>query len=272
MRDLRGAVAVVTGAGAGIGRALAQELALRGAHLALADVKRGGLENTRKLVGSAPCKVYEVDVSDASAVEAFAQDVIRDYGRVSLVVNNAGVSLHGTFAEVSLADMEWLFNINFWGVVYGCKFFLPLLQREPEAHIVNLSSVFGLVGHPGQAAYCASKFAISGFTEVLRHELKATAIGVTCVYPAGVRTSISRSARPGAGTKPGATVEDARRFEKLSPTMPDAAARAIVRGILAGKPRVLIGADAVQVEVMRRLMPSHAGGLFAASVERRLSK
>jgi short-subunit dehydrogenase len=272
MKTLCDCVAVVTGAGSGIGRALAQELATHGAQLALADVSRARLAHTRKLLGSAVSKAYVVDVAESSEVEAFAREVECDFGRTSLLINNAGVSLHGKFAEVSLADMEWLFKINFWGVVHGCKFFLPLIRKEPEAHIVNLSSVFGLIGHSGQTAYCASKFAVSGFTESLRHELNTAKIGITCVYPAGVKTSISRNARPGAETQPGAVSSDAKRFEKLAPTTPEAAARAIVKGVLAGKPRILIGTDALHVDIMHRLMPVRAASLFAASLERRLSK
>src|SRR5258708_586635 len=176
MRDLRGAVAVITGAGSGIGRGLAMELAAAGAQLAL---------------GSAKANTYVVDVSSASVVQDFANQVRRDFGRASLLINNAGVALYGTFAEVSLADMEWLFNINYWGVVYGCKFFMPLLEQEADAHIVNISSVFGLIGPPGQAAYSSSKFAVRGFSEVLRMELAATNIHVTCVHPDRVKTTIS---------------------------------------------------------------------------------
>ncbi|HLY92692.1 MAG TPA: SDR family NAD(P)-dependent oxidoreductase, partial [Candidatus Angelobacter sp.] len=150
MQKISGSVAVLTGAASGIGRALAQDLAARGAQLALADLNPAGLEETRKLVGSAVARTYVVDVSQAASVENFAGHVQRDFGRASLLINNAGVALMGRFDEVSLDDMEWLVRINFWGVVYGCRFFLPLLEREPDAHIVNLSSVFGLIGPPGQ--------------------------------------------------------------------------------------------------------------------------
>jgi NAD(P)-dependent dehydrogenase (short-subunit alcohol dehydrogenase family) len=186
MRTIKNTVAVVTGAGSGIGRALAQSLAAQGARLALADVNSKGLEETRKLLGSAEAKTYSVDVSKASAVEAFARDVERDFGGAALLVNNAGVALQGTFMEISLDDMEWLMGINFWGVVYGCRFFLPLLQKAPEAHLVNISSVFGMIGPPGQAAYCSAKFAVRGFTEVLRQELRLTNVKVTCVHPGGI--------------------------------------------------------------------------------------
>jgi NAD(P)-dependent dehydrogenase (short-subunit alcohol dehydrogenase family) len=150
MRELNGAVAIVTGAASGIGRALAVDLAKHGAQLALADMNSAGLEETHKLLGNAIARTYTVDVSKAAAVEDFARQVQQDFGRASLLINNAGVGLMGTFAEVSLEDMQWLIGINFWGVVHGCKFFLPMLQREPDAHIVNVSSIYGLIGPPGR--------------------------------------------------------------------------------------------------------------------------
>ncbi len=272
MRGIRGSVAVVTGAGSGIGRALAVELASAGAQLALADVNRAGLEETSKMLGQAKVKTYVVDVSDVSAVEAFAGQVVKDFGRVSLLVNNAGVALHGTFAEISLADMEWLIKINFWGVVYGCKFFIPILEREPEAHIVNVSSVFGLVGPPGQTAYAASKFAVRGFTEALRSELRGTRIHVSCVHPGGIRTAIAENARTGASAQPEKAAQDKERFKRLTPTSPASAARTIMKGILGNKPRILIGADARQIDIMQRLSPARASARLADIFERRAGK
>ena|SRR5258708_905832 len=272
MRDLRGAVAVITGAGSGIGRGLAMELAAAGAQLALADVNRAGLEETRKLLGSAKANTYVVDVSSASVVQDFANQVRRDFGRASLLINNAGVALYGTFAEVSLADMEWLFNINYWGVVYGCKFFMPLLEQEPDAHIVNISSVFGLIGPPGQAAYSSSKFAVRGFSEVLRMELAATNIHVTCVHPGGIKTPIAQSARIGAHASAEMAAQDLARFHKLTPTTPEEAAKVIVRGILANKPRVLIGPDARRIDRLQRITPAKAAEIVVRSMEKSAGK
>jgi NAD(P)-dependent dehydrogenase (short-subunit alcohol dehydrogenase family) len=269
MREIRGIVAVVTGAGSGIGRAVAVELASAGAQLAIADVNRAGLEETSKMLGSATVRTYVVDVSDVSAVEAFAGQVGKDFGRATLLINNAGVALHGTFAEISLADMEWLFKINFWGVVYGCKFFIPLLEREPEAHIVNVSSVFGLVGPPGQTAYAASKFAVRGFTESLRSELRGTRIHVTCVHPGGIRTAIAENARTGASAQPARAAQDKERFKRLTPTSPKTAALTIVKGILRNKPRILIGPDARQIDILQRLSPARASSRLAVIFERR---
>jgi short-subunit dehydrogenase len=273
MREIRGAVAVVTGAASGIGRALAVDLAKHGAQLALADVNSAGLEETRALVADAVARTYSVDVSKASAVEDFAHRVQQDFGRASLLVNNAGVALMGTLTEVSLADMEWLVQINFWGVVYGCKFFLPMLQREPDAHIVNVSSVFGLIGPPGQTAYAASKFAVRGFSESLREELRATsAIKVTSVHPAGIATPIAHNARAGRGITAAARQEAEESFKKVAVITPEEASRVIVKGILGNKNRVLIGADAYRIDRIQRLFPARASAMFADWLARRRRK
>jgi butyryl-CoA dehydrogenase len=236
----------------------------------LADVNSKGLEETRKLLGPAEARIYTVDVSKASAVEAIAHDVERDFGGAALLVNNAGVALQGTFMEISLEDMEWLMGINFWGVVYGCRFFLPLLQKAPEAHLVNISSVFGLIGPPGQAAYCSAKFAVRGFTEVLRQELRLTNVKVTCVHPGGIKTRIADNARTGAGADTALTAQMRERFTQVARTSPEKAASVIMNGILRDKPRVLIGADAVQVDMMQRLFPAKASSIFARQMEKRM--
>jgi len=263
MQKISGSVAVITGAASGIGRALAQNLARGGAQLALADLNPAGLEETRRLVGSAVARTYAVDVSKASAVEDFSREVERDFGRASLLINNAGVALMGRFNEVSLEDMAWLMQINFWGVVYGCRFFLPLLEREPDAHIVNVSSVFGLIGPPGQTAYSASKFAVRGFSESLREELSLTGVKVTSVHPAGIATPIAHSARSGGGVTPEARRDAEEYFKKVATITPEEAARVIVKGILAGKNRVLIGRDAYGIDRIARLFPARASSMMA---------
>ena len=273
MREIRGAVAVVTGAASGIGRALAVDLARRGAQLALADVNAAGLDETRGLLGSAVARTYTVDIANAAAVEGFANDVQRDFGRTSLLVNNAGVALLGTLAELSLDDFAWLIDINFWGVVYHCKFFLPLLAREPDAHIVNVSSIFGLIGPPGQTAYSASKFAVRGFSESLREELRdTTAIKVTSVHPAGIATPIARKARAAQGVTAADRLEAEEHFRQVATIPPEEAARVIIKGILGNKNRVLIGADAYRVDRIQRLFPSRASAMFAAWLARRRAK
>jgi butyryl-CoA dehydrogenase len=273
MREIRGAVAVVTGAASGIGRALAVDLARRGAQLALVDVNAAGLEETRSLLGNAVARTYMVDVSKAAAVEALANDVQRDFGRASLLVNNAGVALMGTLAELSLDDFAWLIGINFWGVVYGCKFFLPLLAREPDAHIVNVSSIFGLIGPPGQTAYSSSKFAVRGFSESLREELRqTTAIKVTSVHPAGIATPIANKARAAQGVTAAARQEAEEHFKKVATIPAEEAARVIIKGILGNKNRVLIGSDAYRVDRIQRLFPARASAMFSAWLARRRGK
>jgi NAD(P)-dependent dehydrogenase (short-subunit alcohol dehydrogenase family) len=269
MRNIRDAVAVVTGAGSGIGRALAVDLAARGARLALADVNTAGLDETQGLLGAAEARSYTVDVSNARAVEQFAGQVRRDFGRASLLINNAGVALFGTFAEISLADMDWLMRINFWGVVHGCKFFLPMLESEPEGHIVNISSVLGLVGTPGQVSYCSSKFAVRGFSEALREELRTTSVRVTCVHPAGVNTRIAVNARATTATML-ERAETLKRAEKLLAIPPEDAAQTIVKGILRNQDRVLIGKDAYRIDFIQRLFPTRASAMVSASTLKEL--
>ena len=272
MRDFSNAVVVITGAGSGIGRALAREFAAGGAAIALADVNSGALEETRRLLGDAKAATYKVDVADAAAMEAFAQKVQQDFGRVTILINNAGVALHGTFEELALAEFEWLFRINFWGVIHGCKFFLPLLREQKEARIVNVSSVFGLIAPPGQTAYGASKYAIRGFSESLREELRASGVAVTCVHPAGINTNIAMNARAGAATDPHGQAEAREAFHRVARITPEEAARTIVQGIVNNKDRILIGADAYRMDRMARMFPSRAGAMFANWLKKRKEK
>lgn len=260
--ELKNAVVVITGAGSGIGRALAQELAPLGAQLALADVNSTGLDETRALLGAATVRTYIVDVGDAAAVEMFAQQVEKDFGRVTLLVNNAGVALFGMFSEVAVSEIEWLFRINFWGVVHGCKSFLPALKKEKGSRIVNISSVLGMMGTPGQAAYCASKFAVRGLSEVLREELRDAGVGVTCVHPAGINTKIAQNARAGAATRSEDQAQAQVRFAKMLQITPKVAAQTIVRGIQRNYDRVLIGADARRIDFFTRLMPVRASAVL----------
>jgi short-subunit dehydrogenase len=257
MSFLRDGVAVVTGAGSGIGRGLARQLAVVGSALALADIDEAGLQQTAASLSERGVQLstHIVDVSDESAMQGFAQDVVAQHGRVTLLINNAGVALHGRFEEISLDDLRWLMGINFWGVVYGVKYFLPLLKKEPRAQIVNISSVFGIVAPAGQAAYSASKFAVRGFTEALRHELDGTSVFVSCVHPGGIRTPIAGRARLGANTPPTSRDEAVARFDRLTPTMPDAAAARILQGVERREPRILIGRDARAIDVLQRLRP-----------------
>ena len=265
MSFLSSGVAAVTGAGSGIGRALAQRLAAAGSALVIADIDEAGLQETAQSLAknSALVTTHVVDVAKEESVKSFAADVSARHGRLTLLINNAGVALHGDFEEVSLDDLRWLMDINFWGAVYGVKYFLPMLKREPRAHIVNLSSVFGLIAPAGQAAYSASKFAVRGFTEALRHELAPTNICVSCVHPGGIRTPIAEHARLGATTPAGRREESIARFKKLARTSPEKAAAMILRGVERREPRILIGLDAYQIDVLQRLRPATYWKLLA---------
>jgi butyryl-CoA dehydrogenase len=260
MRELRGRVAVVTGAASGIGRALAFELAREGAELALSDVDEAGLAETAARAEALGARVSHerVDVADRAAMERHATFVLAQHGRVNLVINNAGVGLGATIADMSYEDLEWLFGINFWGVVHGTKAFLPLLKQSGEGHVVNVSSVFGLIAVPGQSAYNAAKFAVRGFTECLRQELELEGANVsaTSVHPGGIKTNIARKARvterPGSPSR-----EDMNaRFDELARTTPESAARTIVRGVKRNARRVLIGPDARVIDAVQRLLPT----------------
>lgn len=272
MRDFANAVVVITGAGSGIGRALAKEFAAGGAELALADVNAASVEETRSLLGNAKAGTYVCDVGDATAVEAFARKVRQDFGRATIVVNNAGVALYGNFEQLTVAEFEWLFRVNFWGVIHGCKFFLPLLREQRQARLVNISSVFGLIAPPGQTAYGASKYAVRGFSESLREELRGSGIAVTCVHPAGIKTNIANSGRAGAATDPQGQTEARELFNRVAVITPEEAARTIVQGILRNKDRVLIGADAYRMDRMARMFPTRAAAMFANWLEKRREK
>lgn len=262
MKQFNDKVAVVTGAGSGIGRALAHQLAEAGARLALSDINETGLRDTARELGLGEDRlITEVfDVADRDAVYGFADRVAGHFGAVHLVINNAGVALGATVEDMSYDDFEWLMGINFWGVVYGTKAFLPHLKRAGEGHIVNVSSVFGLIGVPTQSAYNAAKFAVRGFTESLRQELEIEGGRVSCtsVHPGGIKTNIARNARMADGMEriTGDPEKARRDFEKMFRTTPEEAARTILKGVRGNKRRVLIGSDARAIDSMQRLMPT----------------
>jgi NAD(P)-dependent dehydrogenase (short-subunit alcohol dehydrogenase family) len=258
MSFFEGGVAVVTGAGSGIGRALAQKLALAGSALALADVDEAGLQETAESISAkgAGLTTSVTNVADEAAMREFASQVVARHRRVTLLINNAGVALVGRFEEISLDDLRWLMDINFWGTVYGVKYFLPALKEQPRAHIVNLSSVFGLIAPVGQSAYCSSKFAVRGFTECLRHELDGTNVYVTSVHPGGIATPIAKRARLGANAPEAAHQRAVALFEKVARIPPAVAADAILRGVVERQARVLIGGDARFLDLLQRLRPA----------------
>ena|SRR5579863_7648926 len=273
MGFLHDGVAVVTGAGSGIGRALAQNLASQGSALAIADVDENGLAETAASLKDTKATVstHVVDVADESRVKSFSAEVLAKHGRVTLLINNAGVALHGTFEEISLDDLHWLMDINFWGVVYGVKYFLPTLKQQPRARIVNLSSVFGIVAPVGQIAYSSSKFAVRGFTEVLRHELSGTNVGVSCVHPGGIRTAIARRARLGANANPAGKEQGTALFDKVARTPPEKAAERILQGVEQRQPRILIGMDAHAIDITQRLFPATYWKLMSRRLEKAAS-
>jgi len=272
MKTLSNKIVAITGAGSGIGRALALRMGESGANLAISDVREDALAETAALLGSTQSRVHvaTVDVGQRSAIYAWADRVKAELGPVDVLVNNAGVSLSQTIAEMRDEDFEWLMNINFWGVVHGTRAFLPQLLSRPEAHVVNLSSVFGLIAVPTQAAYNASKFAVRGFTEALRQELAKTAVRVTSVHPGGIKTNIVRNGRHFQSTT-GSTDADqaAREFDDMARTTPDEAARQIMRAILRERPRLLIGLDAILIDRMQRLLPESYDRLIAKAISRR---
>lgn len=257
MKTFQGAVAVITGAGSGIGRALAIELATRGCDLALCDVDDAGLAQTLVLVPRGRrATASHVDVAELGEMTRFRDEVARDFGRASILINNDGVSLYGRFDEVSTDDLQWIMGINFWGAVYGTKLFLPMLQREKAANVVTVSSLFGLVAPPLQIGYCASKFAVRGFAESLRHELAATSVRMTVVHPGGIDTSIARSSRRGAGANAERHQRDSKAFSKSLVMPPPKAARAIADAILRDQPRLVLGMDARILELVQRFFPA----------------
>jgi short-subunit dehydrogenase len=274
MTTIRGSAAAVTGAASGIGRALALELAARGCDLALADRDEAGLQATAAEIGRAGSQkvtAHRVDVGEPQQIADFAEAAIAAHPGLNIVVNNAGVALLGQFNEIDQAQMDWLMDINFWGVVHSTRAFLPHLARQREAHIVNLSSIFGIIAPPGQTAYAAAKFAVRGFSESLRHELlmAASPVRLSVVHPGGVATNIVRNSRAGTGVTDNARrAQTIERFDAVAKTTPAAAALRIITGIEKNQPRILIGNDARFMDLLQRFRP----GTYWAALARRIEK
>lgn len=274
MKSFENKVAAITGAGSGIGRALAVELGRQGCHLALADVNAAALEETRQLLASSGVRVSTavVDVADREQVQAWADKAASEHGRVNLIFNNAGVAHAGTVEGSDYSEYEWIMNINFWGVVNGTKAFLPHLKASGNGHVVNVSSVFGLFAQPGMSAYNATKYAVRGFTESLRQELDMEGSGVSasCVHPGGIKTNIAKTARMNESMAKvtGQAPDKAREQfnDQLLRTTPEKAAQVILRGVQRDSRRILIGTDAHAIDVMLRLAPVLYQRLVTASM------
>lgn len=262
MKNFKNKVAAITGAGSGIGQQLAVLLAQQGCHLSLSDVNEQGLAKTVELVADHQVRVTtkKVNVAKVEEVRAWAAETVKDHGSVNMIFNNAGVALGSTVEGASYEELEWIVNINFWGVVYGTKEFLPLIKQSGEGHIINISSLFGLTAQPTQSAYNATKFAVRGFTEALRQELDMENCGVSalCVHPGGIRTNIANAAKMNdsiraLGMHP---EKSAKAFNKLLRCPPEEAARQIIEAVQKDKRRLLIGNDAKAIDLMQRILPT----------------
>ncbi len=274
MKSFEGKVAAISGASSGMGRSLAVLLARRGCDVSLSDIDEAGLLETAALVRGVRVTTRRVDVSSLDDTRAWAEETVRDHGRVNLIFNNAGMTFGGTARSADLTDIERVIDVDFWGVVHGTRIFLPHLEASGEGHVINTSSLFGLLAYPGQSAYNAAKFAVRGFTECLRMELELSksVVSATSVHPGGIQTNIVRRARMHPSlAELGVTQLDAvgRRFERQFRVTADEAAEVILRGVQRNARRVLIGTDARLLDLMQRVFPGSYHGIVTR-VARRL--
>jgi butyryl-CoA dehydrogenase len=266
---------VITGAASGIGKALALKLAEQGCDLALVDKDMIGLMSIQEELGlfSVRCIIEDLDVSDRQAFVGFSEKVIAQFSQVDMLFNNAGVSLIDSVENQSFDDFHWLMNINFWGVVYGSHAFLPYLKKSPDAHLVNVSSLFGLLSLPLQSAYNSSKFAVRGFTESLKMEMAGTNVSVHCVHPGGIKTNITNNAKISTEHVPKSEI--LANFNKQAKTTAEQAADVILLGLVRNKRRILIGKDAKLLDLIVRWFPStyeKVLGFEKGVIAKRLSK
>jgi len=274
MTAIPGATVAVTGAASGIGRALAIELAARGADLALADRDEGGLQSTAAEIAKAwqrKVSIHRADMGEPEQVAGFAREAVAAHPSLNILINNAGVSLLGLFHEIDQAQMEWLFNINFWGAVHATRALLPHLSSKPAAHIVNVSSIFGIMAPPGQTAYSSAKFAIRGFSEALRHELQVSGspVRLSVVHPGGIKTNIVRNSRTGSAITDNERRSQAiERFDVIARTSAKDAALRIIKGIEKNEPRILIGGDARFMDILQRFRPATYWNVMAKRIEK----
>jgi short-subunit dehydrogenase len=264
---IKNRIVVLTGAASGIGAALATTLAARGANLALIDIDEVGLARTADALRQqgARIKTYRADVADPASLATLPEAITSDLGNASVLINNAGIALSGTFEQVTREQFNRVMQVNFFGTTEMTRLFLPQLRASQPSQIVNLSSIFGIVGVPGQAAYCSSKFALRGFSEALRVELRNSGVGVTVVHPGGVRTNIAKHAAIGPGVTPQALVSAHATAEKLLRLSPDKVAERIVKGITRREKRIIVGADARLFTELQRLFPVAYSRVFPES-------
>ncbi len=267
MFTLKGKVVVITGAASGIGAALAQGMADKGARLMLADIDQAGLDQLTGTLRKAGCECFGqvTDTGNETAIYALAAQTQTVLGGADIVINNAGVGLVAPVDGCKTGDAQWLMNINFWGVVHGCQAFLPQLRGKPEARLVNISSIFAMISMPTQSIYNASKAAVRGFSDALREELRDTTVGVLCVHPGGIQTNIANKARVSDSSMIAANDQEFRdNFNKVARTSPAQAAKVIIAAIEEGKSRVLIGADAKFMDFLFRLAPARSSAWVTA--------
>ncbi len=279
MKNLQGQVVAISGAGSGIGRALAHEFARHGSRLSLSDINLDATNETAAQLQAKGVQVItqQVDVGSLEQVTDWAKRTRSHFGRINVVVNNAGVALSGTVGSLAIKDYEWVMQINFWGVVYGSKVFLPHLEASGDGHIVNISSIFGISAQPLMSGYNASKYAVRGFTESLRQDLDLarSCVSASCVHPGGIQTNIAKTARVDASVAAAtgkSEAEATREFERSFITTPAKAAQVIVNGVLRNQRRILIGPDARLLDWLVRLMPALYQRLFVAAVRWRKGK
>jgi len=265
MKNFSGKVAAITGAASGMGQAIAVELAKQGCAVSICDVNEAGLAETENMLADYSVQVSKhlVDVADKKAVENYARESHALHGKVNMIFNNAGVSVTDSAEHMSYEDFEWLMGINFWGVIYGTRAFLPYLKEVEEAHIINTSSIFGILSFPTQTAYNSSKFAVRGYTEALRQELSDTDIGVSCVHPGGVKTNIIKLSRYTPSDNASATKEEMEStFEEMAALTSEQAAQQILNGVRKNKPRILVGRDAKILSLISRIAPARYPGIL----------
>jgi len=274
MKNLKNKVAAITGAGSGIGRMLALGLAAESCHLAISDVNAAGLKETEKLIGKVvKVSTHIVDVSRQDQVIRFAKEAVERHGGIDIIINNAGVALGDFLETVPIEDFEWLMGINFWGVVYGTMAFLPYLRKRPEGHIVNISSINGIVSNPNNGPYSASKYAVRGYTETLIQEMKGTSIGVSCVHPGGIKTNIAKNTKVNKTYYSISSKQAAELYDKeVFRTTAERAARVIINGIKRNQQRVMIGYDAKILDLFMRLFPQTSVNITAIVAKRMAKK